>query len=696
MSLGINKLEAIELPKPKYIDDNGVEQDVDLKIVASSDPMYEFENVTNLIKTYFKKNICNYSPVKVVVGDTFFEWTPFGVGFSDEHGNEEWFGRVNSVDGIIQDENTIVYKGLIKDIDDEFIVKAGELKHNIILSSKPVYNNNLPGKQISIVVDGKIDFSDGVYMYVDGIEQIDEFETSSSIEFKNNIGEIIFTLPSPVAYEVNGNETAQCFYKVTKTGNIITLKIFTPFSWLDKINRIYPVAIDPTLTIIPNSITGFRLLEGNISKSGKYIAFGSGTTPFPGQIFSFDETTGQISTLPAPSGGFPGRADRFAIVSPNDKHFIYGGYGSVRVYKYDDSTKSFTTPLNLGIGLSSAGAYLRWVDFSRNGEYIIISEASNIRIYNYDEMGDTASNVKIKPMGGNVGKSLFVRNSRYIFSQVDSNLKILKFENGDITYEYSTPSELNNSVVDFCTSFDGSFVGFILNKSPYLSVYEFDERTGNLINPSSASNLSALRTPKITFSRLNHFLILSEGNNPKIKIYRMDLLNRVIDGSFIDIGTVGNQIGTDIRGMFISPNGEYLLINDFNLHVYKFFYEPENNVFFRDPITKDYYSDNKGNTLMLIDFGTIVAGQTTSPKKILLENCYDYAVNNIQLSISNPSQEFRVELSETVLPFIPQQTLSFNQTLNTRESIPFYIRVTTTDQSQSGGMFEVLAKCDVV
>lgn len=71
MSLGINKLEAIELPKPKYVDNNGIEQDVELEVTSSSDYRYEFENNTNLIKTYFKKNISEYAPVKVVVGDRF-------------------------------------------------------------------------------------------------------------------------------------------------------------------------------------------------------------------------------------------------------------------------------------------------------------------------------------------------------------------------------------------------------------------------------------------------------------------------------------------------------------------------------------------------------------------------------------------------------------------------------------------------
>ncbi|AZK47111.1 hypothetical protein [Paenibacillus lentus] len=708
MSLGLNKLEAIELPKPKYLDASSNEQDVDLKVTLSSEHSYEFENTTNLIKTYFKKNISEYAPVKVDIGDHFFEWTPFGVGFADEQGNEDWFGRINDAEAEI-DDNKVIYKDLLLGIDDEFIVNAGELKHNTILNSKPVYNHTLPGKQINVVVDGIIDFSTDINMFVDGTIQKDEFETSSEIQFRDSSGDIVFTLPPPVAYEINGSATTQCMYKVIKIGNVISLKIFTPYEWIEDASRAYPVAIDPTLRYISTAGMPTGAIHfSSWSENGDFFALGYNYTT---SAYKFDPLTNTVTELNPPQGGY-GRTE-FVNFAPNGKYILVASHitsgADLRIFSYNTLEQGFT---NL-ISHEPSTGYNIAAFFNKNNR-IVYSNNYSIVFQDFDiENGIFLPNKTSSGIPYRVSKIAVSKNDKYLLriEVLGDKFKINSIVNGSMGPAISLPSGLAASRInDFDLSSDEKFIAFALTAHPYFCVCPFDENAGVIGDPIFPNTPLDMPGVKISFSKKMNYLVVAKNSSSSseraLTIYKFNKESAYIgDQIHIDPNlpqpTTGN--GYPITSINFSPTGEHLIVTKHyytttpaNFFLYKFFYEPENNVFFKDPITEDYYSDNKGNTLMLIDFGTIVAGQTTSPKRILLENCYDYAVKNIQLSISNPSQDFRVELSESDLPFMPQQTLYFNQTLNPRESVPFYIRVTTTDQSQSGGMFEVLAKCDVV
>lgn len=703
MSLGINKLEAIELPKPKYVDNNGIEQDVELEVTSSSDYRYEFENNTNLIKTYFKKNISEYAPVKVVVGDRFFEWTPFGVGFADEHGNEDWFGRINDAQAEI-DGNKVIYKDLLLDIDDEFIVNAGELKHNTILNSKPVYNHTLPGRQISVVVDGIIDFSTDIDMFVDGVFQQNEFETSSEIQFRDNNGYIVFTLPPPIAYEVNGSENIQCLYKVIKIGNVISLKIFTPYEWINDSSRVYPVAIDPTLSVAMTSDTLSRVASGTFSNDGDYL-FLNTLSDFTGKLFKINRSQNKLDEMPySRFTKYPSmRNTNNATFSPDDKYLICAGYNQLSVFKYNNTTQDYDILTESISGLSTG------VSFSDDGRYLFAGSNYKLQCHEFDHVSGRLKLLSSVNTAYYPRKVILTKNRKHLLclesqlTDTTNTFKIYPFNNGVISSSVSSvPSPLTPTTIrSFALTQDERYIVFGMTVSPFLYICPFDANTGTIGAPLSINiDLESGSVKNVILSRKERYIIVSQTDKHRFSIHKFNNRTGQIEGKVAVDPSLTQPVAISYSMSLSSDGNTFLYCQDTSapnaLFLYQFFYEPENNVYFKDPVTDNYYSDNKGNTLMLIDFGTIVAGQTTSPKKILLENCYDYAVNNIQLSLSNPSQEFRVELSETDLPFIPQQTLSFNQTLNTRESIPFYIRVTTTDQSQSGGMFEVLAKCDVV
>ena len=708
MRLGINKLDSIELPKSTYKDEYGNEVEIDLSINPSSEQSYVFENTTNAIKTYFKKNIGEFAPIKAEVGQSTFEWTPLGVGFRDEMGNEEWLGRINSAEAEQAEDNKVIYRNLLTGIDDEFIVEQGKLKHNTILNYKPNYMDTLPGKRIELVVEGIINFSNDIEMYVGEKKQLDAFETSDEITFRNTQGFKTFSLPSPIAYEIPTDEDIQCKYEVRKEQTVVTLKIIVPYSWLEDSSRQYPVAIDPTLVNINMSGLPVWVQRTSWSNDGNYFAVGYNYTS---KVYKFDKQTNTATELALPVGGYPVRSE-IATFSPNSKFLIVGSISAsspLKVYAFDNTTQGFT---NLVFSENSV-SYVRYITFNSAGNKIIYPNNFTLHIQDFDPNSGALTNKTSFSTSNRVDKLALTTNEKILvrLETAGDRLKINWVTNGNVGTAIPLPSGVvSANMRDFDLSPDNKFIAFAFTTSPYFCVCSFDTDTGIIGTPIFPSTPLDMTGIKILFSKKMKYLVVAQNMSwppagQQLKIYEFDSKQGVI-GQRIDIDPSIHQPatinGTDVTSLTFSPEGDYLLVSvnrsvpNESVYLYKFYYEPENNVFFKDPITGDYYSDNKGNTLLLIDFGTIIAGQTTQTKKVLLENAYDFDVTNIQLSVINPSQEFKVELSKTDQPFIPQSNLQFQDRLSNKDSIPFYVRITSTEQSQGGGMFELLLKCDRV
>lgn len=115
--------------------------------------------------------------------------------------------------------------------------------------------------------------------------------------------------------------------------------------------------------------------------------------------------------------------------------------------------------------------------------------------------------------------------------------------------------------------------------------------------------------------------------------------------------------------------------------------------------TESYYSDDIGDILKYLDFGTIIAGSSTSSAKVYLKNTLPFSVQNIRIWSDNgdlDGENAYVELSKSDAPFFAEDVLVFPQTLAYGEKIPFYVRVVTKKGHPQGGMFDIYAKADPV
>ncbi|MFJ6207311.1 hypothetical protein [Lysinibacillus sp. NPDC092081] len=111
-----------------------------------------------------------------------------------------------------------------------------------------------------------------------------------------------------------------------------------------------------------------------------------------------------------------------------------------------------------------------------------------------------------------------------------------------------------------------------------------------------------------------------------------------------------------------------------------------------------YYSNEIGEVLKYLDFGIIIAGQTTVEHEVILKNQYGYDVKNIHLyaNTSNYPTGMAIEFSESLAPFTPYPELKLDRTLQNNEEMSFFIRLKTElgATPDANGSFDIIVRAD--
>lgn len=115
---------------------------------------------------------------------------------------------------------------------------------------------------------------------------------------------------------------------------------------------------------------------------------------------------------------------------------------------------------------------------------------------------------------------------------------------------------------------------------------------------------------------------------------------------------------------------------------------------------KEYLSNSFGEILKYLDFGVIIAGQTTLEQKVIVKNQIGYRVQNLILEVVKEQlpEGVTIELSRSNFPFVAEDPLLFNRFFNEGEEFEFYVRIVTDllAPPRPNGTFEIRAKADTV
>lgn len=111
----------------------------------------------------------------------------------------------------------------------------------------------------------------------------------------------------------------------------------------------------------------------------------------------------------------------------------------------------------------------------------------------------------------------------------------------------------------------------------------------------------------------------------------------------------------------------------------------------------NFFTTAFGEVLKYLDFGQIIAGQTTIDQKVLLKNNIGYDVKNISLTCIQPSLNgVEVELSKQQSPFIALPELLYPDVLKAGDQVEFAVRISTivTADETPSGKFEIRMNAD--
>lgn len=131
--------------------------------------------------------------------------------------------------GLEDKESAVVFESVEKDTDIQYIVTPTGLKENIVLNKKPL---SAVSYTYTISADGLTGVLNG----------------DNSIDFKDNSGEVIFTLPAPFMYDTNHEISYDVAVDFSGSGPY-TMTYTPSYEWLSDSKRNYPVTVDPAVSV---------------------------------------------------------------------------------------------------------------------------------------------------------------------------------------------------------------------------------------------------------------------------------------------------------------------------------------------------------------------------------------------------------------------------------------------------------------
>jgi hypothetical protein len=118
---------------------------------------------------------------------------------------------------------------------------------------------------------------------------------------------------------------------------------------------------------------------------------------------------------------------------------------------------------------------------------------------------------------------------------------------------------------------------------------------------------------------------------------------------------------------------------------------------FKDELGK-YYTSDFGEIINLLDLGTIIAGQSTEVKKVLVQNCTGENLQNISLkgdSVPLP-ESIKILLSNTENPFVGKESIVIPSIVRDKEEKEIFVQIKTEAGNGLNSNFKVTAEADVV
>lgn len=243
--------EAVISPSPVHYRNNNAWEDISTMIVPDN---ANYKNESNLIRSYFPNSIDSSGKIKLIVNasdEILVHSEKKLVLLNNTAAPTVISSNPNNSTASVAD-NSIKYAGIYTNISDEFVIKNGEIKNNVVLNALPA--------QLSNVSSGYFGFQETLGLPAGwGLRSADSTVTADSLGaapllILDATGATVLTIPEPVFFDNYGAgsdgarpvEGKYVFHRENDTWTVTTL---VPVQWLKDANTTYPVSLDPTVVI---------------------------------------------------------------------------------------------------------------------------------------------------------------------------------------------------------------------------------------------------------------------------------------------------------------------------------------------------------------------------------------------------------------------------------------------------------------
>ena len=228
-----------------YLQDDGVWDEIDLNVVATANG---WEVTKNTYTAEFAAEVAGGVRVQVnqFVDPIYTGINPTVVTI-DETGEAPMPLMVApSTDGPTVGGNVIRYP-IAEGFDLDYTVESTQLKQNLVIRERPVLQPNAAWLGISEAVQLPVGYS----LYIGDTLLGEEItQTQEALQIRHTeTGELLAEFPVPMVVEEGADEPYVATYFVQSYGSLIVLTTAVESDWLLSEDRVYPLAIDPTIKV---------------------------------------------------------------------------------------------------------------------------------------------------------------------------------------------------------------------------------------------------------------------------------------------------------------------------------------------------------------------------------------------------------------------------------------------------------------
>ncbi len=241
---------------PIHYKKDGRWEDIDTKVQKDSYGGYGYSNKANLMESYFGATSSKGIMSKTKEGEireflnTRMYWEVNGAEVQP----------VTSADVAARIEgDKVYYDHLFGKISAEFTVKSGQRKLNYIIPDKNSLGEIVHNAEYLVFAE-EFEISEN-FKIVEGLQQYNklkkEYEKISGIFVVDRKGQVIYSYSAPAIIEgYNPNVIGlparmNPEISFSQEGNSVTFYTKVKVSWLNSESRVYPIAIDPTVSAYP-------------------------------------------------------------------------------------------------------------------------------------------------------------------------------------------------------------------------------------------------------------------------------------------------------------------------------------------------------------------------------------------------------------------------------------------------------------